>query len=59
VIYAVCYQKQPDTDTRQRIVDFLRWATQEGQPHAETMSYAKLPGELVTRIERRLETIKT
>jgi phosphate transport system substrate-binding protein len=57
VIYAVCYQNQPAA-TRQQVVDFLHWATHEGQPHAEKMTYAKLPPELVKRIDERLETIK-
>jgi phosphate transport system substrate-binding protein len=33
VIYATCYQKQPE-ETRKRLVEFLRWATHEGQPSA-------------------------
>jgi phosphate transport system substrate-binding protein len=57
LIYAVCYQKQPDA-TRQRVVDFLHWAAHEGQPRAARMSYAPLPPELVKRIDQKLETIK-
>jgi phosphate transport system substrate-binding protein len=56
VIYAVCYQIQP-ADTRQRLVDFLRFATHVGQP-AENRSYAPLPPELVTRIDKKLDEIK-
>jgi phosphate transport system substrate-binding protein len=57
VIYAVCYQAQPEAN-RKRVVDFLRWATHEGQPFAAKMDYAPLPPELVERIDRRLEAIK-
>jgi phosphate transport system substrate-binding protein len=57
VIYAVCYQNQPAAQ-RQQVVDFLRWATHEGQPHAEKMTYATLPTDLVKRIDQRLEAIK-
>jgi phosphate transport system substrate-binding protein len=57
VIYAVCYQTQPQ-EQRQKIVDFLHWATHDGQPHAAKMTYAPLPPELVKRIDKRLETLK-
>jgi phosphate transport system substrate-binding protein len=57
VIYAVCYQKQPQ-DTRQRVIDFLHWATHEGQPQAANMSYAPLPPDLVKGIDQKLTTIK-
>jgi phosphate transport system substrate-binding protein len=57
VIFAVCYQNQPEP-TRQRVVEFLRWATHEGQPHAAKMAYAPLLPELVKRIDQKLETIK-
>lgn len=56
-IWAVCYQNQPSADN-QKVVDFLTWITHEGQKHAEYMSYAPLPPELVTRTEQKLKTIK-
>ena len=44
VIYAVCYQTLP-AETRQRVVDFLHWATHEGQPDAAKLAYrAAAPG---------------
>jgi phosphate transport system substrate-binding protein len=58
VIYAICFQTQPEP-TRTRVVDFLRWATHEGQPQAANMAYAPLPEGLVTRIDQKLSTIKT
>jgi phosphate transport system substrate-binding protein len=57
VVYAVCLQTQPAA-TRQRVVDFLRWATHEGQAPAAKMTYAPLPPELVRGVEQKLETIK-
>jgi phosphate transport system substrate-binding protein len=57
VIYAVCYQTLPAT-TQQQVVDFLHWATHEGQPYAEKMTYAPLPPELVKRTDEKLKTIK-
>jgi phosphate transport system substrate-binding protein len=57
VVYAVCFQTQPAA-TRQRVVEFLHWATHEGQQQAAKMAYAPLPPELVKRVEQKLETIK-
>ncbi|HTU22156.1 MAG TPA: phosphate ABC transporter substrate-binding protein PstS [Gemmataceae bacterium] len=57
VIYAVCYQTLP-AETQQRVVDFLHWATHEGQPYAANLAYAPLPPELVERIDKKLKTIK-
>jgi phosphate transport system substrate-binding protein len=58
VIYAVCRESQPAA-RRQPVVDFLHWATHDGQPHAAKMSYAPLPPDLVKRIDQRLDAIKT
>jgi phosphate transport system substrate-binding protein len=57
VIYAVCYKTQPEA-LRQRVVDFLHWATHEGQQHAAKMTFAPLPPDLVTRVDQKLQAIK-
>src|SRR5262249_37633796 len=57
VVYAVCLQKQPEA-TQKQIVDFLHWATHDGQPHAVRMTYAPLPPELVVRIDQKLDAMK-
>jgi phosphate ABC transporter phosphate-binding protein len=57
VLYAVCYQTLPAA-TQQRAVDFLHWATHEGQPYAVKMAFAPLPPELVKRIDEKLKAIK-
>jgi phosphate transport system substrate-binding protein len=57
VIYAVCYQSQPAA-TQKTVVEFLRWATHDGQGFAKKMGYAPLPAELVERVDKRLEMIK-
>jgi phosphate transport system substrate-binding protein len=58
VIYAICYRKQPE-DKRQTILDFLKWATHEGQKFANPMRYATLPPELVHRVEQKLKTLES
>jgi phosphate transport system substrate-binding protein len=54
VIYA-SYNRNQSEPERTRVVDFLRWATHDGQPHAEKMGFATLPPELVKRIDKQLD----
>ena len=56
VIFAVCSNKQSEAD-RKQVVDFLHWATHEGQADAAKASFAPLPVELVERVDHRLEAI--
>ena len=39
-------------------MEFLRWATHEGQANARDLKYAPLPPELVKLIDSRLSQIK-
>ncbi len=57
VIYAVCADKQSEA-SRKQIVDFLRWATHDGQADVVKTSFATLPSELVERVDHRLDAIK-
>jgi phosphate transport system substrate-binding protein len=54
--WAVVYAKLP-RGKAQRIADFLRWATHDGQEQAEKLSYVRLPRELVERVEKKLEAL--
>ncbi len=55
--WAVVYVKPPSGKGR-LIVDFLSWATHEGQHYAEALHYARLPKGLVERLEKKLEQIQ-
>jgi phosphate transport system substrate-binding protein len=57
VIWAVCYEEQPAATQRQ-VVDFLLWATHDGQRFATDMAYAPLPPELVGRVEQKAKSIR-
>jgi phosphate ABC transporter phosphate-binding protein len=57
VVWAIAYVNQP-ADRKQTLVDFLHWATHDGQKDAPTLHYAMLPQGLVERIDKKLETIK-
>ena len=56
--WAVCYQTQP-AGQQKRIVDFLLWATHDGQQFAKDMHYAPLPEGLVQRAEQKIKSIKS
>jgi phosphate ABC transporter phosphate-binding protein len=56
VVWAVCYKNQPAADHKS-VVDFLHWATHDGQQFAKNMSYAPLPPEFVERVDKKLESI--
>lgn len=57
-VWAVIYVNQPSAKG-QHVVDFLRWITHDGQQFCEGLDYAKLPGGLVERIDKKLALVKT
>ncbi len=56
-VWAVLYANQP-ASKGQALVDFLRWATHEGQQHAKDLHYAALPGGLVERVDQMLAQVQ-
>ena len=56
-VWAVLYVQQPK-DKGKAVVEFLRWATHEGQDYAKELHYARLPEELVKRVEKKLDQVK-
>ncbi len=44
-----------DPDKREDVIDFLTWATGEGQSHVATLHYGALPPNLVTKITEALQ----
>jgi len=55
--YLLAYQDQSDRTKGRALVDFLWWATHEGQGTARQMMYAPLPGELVGKVEAKIQLI--
>ena len=55
--WAILYVHQP-ADKGREIVDFLRWATHDGQLTAENLRYARLPDSLVQRLDKKLEQLR-
>jgi phosphate transport system substrate-binding protein len=48
---------QSDPAKGKALVEFLWWATHDGQKYASTLLYAPLPKSLVARIERTLKSV--
>src|SRR4051812_2843032 len=55
--YAVLYKKEP-TKKGKALVEFLKWATTEGQKFAIELHYAPLPAELGKRVAERLNQVE-
>jgi len=55
--WAVLYVGQPP-GKGQAVLDFLRWVTHEGQEYAKGLDYARLPEELIRRLERKLDQVQ-
>ncbi len=55
--WILIYAEQRDAAKGKALVEFLWWATHEGQKYAPTLLYASLPKSLVTRIETTLKSV--
>jgi phosphate transport system substrate-binding protein len=55
-VWAVAYAQQTG-DKGDHIVDFLTWATHGGQESVANLGYARLPSELVRKIEAKVRTV--
>lgn len=55
--WALLYQDQKDKAKGEALIKFLNWSIHEGQAISEGLLYAKLPTDLVTRIETILKTV--
>jgi phosphate transport system substrate-binding protein len=56
-IWAVCYQNLP-ADHHKIVVDFLTWATHDGQKFTKECTYAPLPDDIVKRVDGKLKLMK-
>lgn len=57
ISYGLLYKKQP-TAKGKKLVEFLKWATGEGQKYAIDLHYAPLPAELSKKVAERLDKIE-
>jgi phosphate ABC transporter phosphate-binding protein len=56
-VWAVLYANQPE-GKGQILIDFLRWATHEGQHYAKDLHYAALTKGLVERADQKLAQVQ-
>lgn len=57
ISYALVYKKQP-AGRGKKLVEFLKWATTDGQKYAAELHYAPLPAELSKKVAERLAQIE-
>jgi phosphate transport system substrate-binding protein len=55
--WALVYERQKAAKA-EVLVNFLRWVTHEGQAYAKDLKYARIPEELIGRIDEKLQRIK-
>jgi phosphate transport system substrate-binding protein len=55
--YILIYQEQQDATKGKALVDYLWWATHDGQKLGAALDYAPLPKDLIPSIEARLKSI--
>jgi phosphate ABC transporter phosphate-binding protein len=56
--WAVIRVDQSQNPSGRELLEFLRWATHEGQAYLKDLRFAPLPPELVKRIDDKLATVK-
>ncbi len=55
--YILVYKEQPDAVKGKALVDFLWWATHDGQALAKDLHYAALPEDVVKKVEAKISSI--
>ena len=55
--YLLVYRDQRDQAKGKALVDFLWWATHDGQKVCKPMMYAPLPDALVKKCEEKIRSI--
>ena len=56
--WILVYQNQPDRVKGAKLVDFLRWAYNNGEKAAASLDYAPLPAPMVAQLKNRVKTIR-
>ncbi len=55
--WILIYKQQPEAAKGKALLEFLWWATHEGQSMATGLHYAPLPADLIPRIEAKLRSV--
>lgn len=57
--YILVYKEQTDAAKGKALVDFLWWATHDGQKLCEQLEYAQLPAQVVAKDEEKIKSIES
>lgn len=57
--YLLVWKTAPDAVKGAKLVEFLKWAVQDGQKFAADLHYAPLPSALVPKVKAKIGTIAT
>jgi phosphate transport system substrate-binding protein len=52
------YKNQKDPVKAKKLVDFMRWAFNNGEQMASSLDYAPLPKSIIASLNKRLTTIR-
>lgn len=55
--YLLVWKTPPDAAKGVKLVDFLKWAVQDGQKYASDLHYAPLPSTMVPKVKAKIDTI--
>jgi phosphate transport system substrate-binding protein len=56
--WILVYANQTDATKGKKLIDFLRWAFNQGEALASSLDYAPLPANMVSQLDKRLTTVK-
>lgn len=56
--WMLIYKQMDDKTKGKAIVGFAKWAVTEGQKYSADLNYAPLPGDLVDKIQKKLDMVK-
>ena len=56
--WLLVYKQQADSVTGRKLVDFLKWALQEGEQQAADLDYAPLPEPMIAQLLQRIDSIQ-
>ena len=55
--WILLYRHQPNAERGKKLVNFIRWAMQDGDPQAESLEYATLPKNMKAMVLKRLAEV--
>jgi phosphate transport system substrate-binding protein len=56
--WLLVYQQQKNATKGKKLVEFLKWASSDGEKMAKDLDYAPLPDALQQRVQKRIDEIK-